>query len=180
MIQYMLINANYIRAFFCRFVNGMVYYGVSFSSPFVGGNMYLNFFITSTIALVAYPALAWGCNRLATSDKVSRALFDSLLLSCLFFSLIAENVVSTELTATVVVSFPLSMFYSSMSPYIQVTKWSASSYSGLAARKQYAVVFSSLPLDLLDLFCSLYSTTETIKVDISYQNTYSFLVRTKG
>ena len=46
-----------------RFVNGMVYYGVSFSSPSVGGNMYLNFFITSTIALVAYPALAWGCNR---------------------------------------------------------------------------------------------------------------------
>lgn len=29
---------------------------------------------------------------------------------------------STELTATVVVSFPLAMFYSSMSPYVQVTK----------------------------------------------------------
>lgn len=58
----MLIYA-FIRAFFARFVNGMVYYGVSFSAPFVGGNMYLNFFITSTIALVAYPALAWGCNR---------------------------------------------------------------------------------------------------------------------
>lgn len=41
----------------------MVYYGVSYSSPFVGGNVYLNFFITSTVALVAYPALAWGCNR---------------------------------------------------------------------------------------------------------------------
>ena len=60
--DYMLIYA-FVRAFFARFVNGMVYYGVSFSAPFVGGNMYLNFFITSTIALVAYPALAWGCNR---------------------------------------------------------------------------------------------------------------------
>lgn len=50
-------------SWYCWFVNGMVYYGVSYSSPFVGGNVYLNFFITSTVALVAYPALAWGCNR---------------------------------------------------------------------------------------------------------------------
>ena len=33
--------------------------------------MYLNFFITSTIALVAYPALAWGCNRYVTGYGVN-------------------------------------------------------------------------------------------------------------
>jgi len=55
----------------------MVYYGVSFSSPFVGGNMYLNFFITSTIALVAYPALAWGCNRFGRKKTICCGLFFS-------------------------------------------------------------------------------------------------------
>ena len=62
----LLSNSTLDGSFYTRFVNGMVYYGVSFSSPSVGGNMYLNFFITSTIALVAYPALAWGCNRYVT------------------------------------------------------------------------------------------------------------------
>lgn len=59
-----------------RFVNGMVYYGVSYSSPFVGGNVYLNFFITSTVALVAYPALAWGCNRFVFYYNVVWAVSD--------------------------------------------------------------------------------------------------------
>ncbi|CAH3161433.1 unnamed protein product [Porites lobata] len=64
-------------SWFCWFVNGMVYYGVSFSSPTVGGNMYLNFFITSTIALVAYPALAWGCNRFGRKKTICCGLFFS-------------------------------------------------------------------------------------------------------
>ncbi|KAL9979760.1 hypothetical protein ACROYT_G017470 [Oculina patagonica] len=64
-------------SWYCWFVNGMVYYGVSFSSPFVGGNMYLNFFITSTIALVAYPALAWGCNRFGRKKTICCGLFFS-------------------------------------------------------------------------------------------------------
>ncbi|XP_020605192.1 organic cation transporter protein-like [Orbicella faveolata] len=64
-------------SWYCWFVNGMVYYGVSFSSPFVGGSMYLNFFITSTIALVAYPALAWGCNRFGRKKTICCGLFFS-------------------------------------------------------------------------------------------------------
>lgn len=64
-------------SWYCWFVNGMVYYGVSFSAPFVGGNMYLNFFITSTIALVAYPALAWGCNRFGRKKTICCGLFFS-------------------------------------------------------------------------------------------------------
>ncbi|KAK3740890.1 hypothetical protein QZH41_013408 [Actinostola sp. cb2023] len=35
------------------FVNGLVYYGVSFSSPSLGGNMYLSFFLTSVVELPA-------------------------------------------------------------------------------------------------------------------------------
>ncbi|PFX15269.1 organic cation transporter protein-like isoform X1 [Stylophora pistillata] len=66
-------------SWYCWFVNGMVYYGVSYSSPFVGGNVYLNFFITSTVALVAYPALAWGCNRFGRKKTICCGLFFSAL-----------------------------------------------------------------------------------------------------
>ena len=35
---------------FChRFVNNLVYYGVAFASPSLGGNMYFNFFLTSVV-----------------------------------------------------------------------------------------------------------------------------------
>lgn len=62
-------------SWYCWCVNGMVYYGVSFSSPTVGGNMYLNFFITSTVSLIAYPALAWACNRFGRKKSICCGLF---------------------------------------------------------------------------------------------------------
>ena len=37
----------YIIFAFCRGVSGLVYYGISLSTPSVGGNMYLNFFISA-------------------------------------------------------------------------------------------------------------------------------------
>ncbi|RMX49474.1 hypothetical protein pdam_00017632 [Pocillopora damicornis] len=74
-------------SWYCWFVNGMVYYGVSYSSPFVGGNVYLNFFITSTVALVAYPALAWGCNRnVGMGTSTSAARVGSFLSSYIVYS----------------------------------------------------------------------------------------------
>ncbi|KAL9978320.1 hypothetical protein ACROYT_G015820 [Oculina patagonica] len=48
---------------YCWFVNGMVYYGVYFSIPNIGGNMYLNFFLASVIEIPAIPAGIWIYDR---------------------------------------------------------------------------------------------------------------------
>ncbi|XP_078378344.1 organic cation transporter protein-like [Oculina patagonica] len=44
-------------------VNGMVYYGVAFSTPTLGGNMYLNFFLSSIIEFPANYAGIWAMGR---------------------------------------------------------------------------------------------------------------------
>ncbi|KAJ7391895.1 hypothetical protein OS493_016191 [Desmophyllum pertusum] len=44
-------------------VNGMVYYGVSFSTPTLGGNMYLNFFLSSVIEIPANYAGIWAMGK---------------------------------------------------------------------------------------------------------------------
>ena len=41
----------------------MVYYGVSFSTPTLGGNMYLNFFLASIIEIPANYAGIWAMGR---------------------------------------------------------------------------------------------------------------------
>ena len=41
----------------------MVYYGVFLSAPSVGGNMYLNFFLTSLVELPAIPLGVWAYNK---------------------------------------------------------------------------------------------------------------------
>lgn len=46
-----------------RFVNALVYYGVSFSSPNLGGSIYLNFFLTSVIEIPANIAGIWAMGR---------------------------------------------------------------------------------------------------------------------
>lgn len=61
------------RAFICllmyefnfsyRFVNALVYYGVFLSAPTIGGNFYLNFFLTSLVELPAIPVGIWFFNR---------------------------------------------------------------------------------------------------------------------
>ena len=40
-----------------------MYYGVFLSAPNIGGNFYLNFFLTSLIELPAIPAGVWAFNR---------------------------------------------------------------------------------------------------------------------
>lgn len=49
-----------------RFVNGMVYYGIIFSIPYVGGNMYLNFFLASLVEFPAIPGGIWIYDRSVT------------------------------------------------------------------------------------------------------------------
>ena len=46
-----------------RFVNAMVYYGVSFSTPTLGGNMYLNFFLASIIEIPANYVSIWAMGK---------------------------------------------------------------------------------------------------------------------
>ena len=41
----------------------MVYYGVSFSAPTLGGNMYLNFFLASIIEIPANYVGIWALGR---------------------------------------------------------------------------------------------------------------------
>lgn len=46
-----------------RFLNALVYYGVSFSTPTLGGNMYLNFFLSSVIEIPANYVAIWSLGR---------------------------------------------------------------------------------------------------------------------
>ena len=41
----------------------MVYYAVFLATPYVGGNMYLNFFLTSAIEIALLPIDIWIYNR---------------------------------------------------------------------------------------------------------------------
>lgn len=50
---------------------------------------------------------------------------------------------------------------------------SVSSFSGLAVRRPYVAVCSSLLLELLGLFCSLCLMMETTQVETSYQTTHA-------
>ena len=56
------IRAPTLSLSFARFVNSMVYYGVSLSAPVLGGNMYLNFFLISALEVPANYATIF-CNR---------------------------------------------------------------------------------------------------------------------
>ena len=59
-----VIISTYLISFVIyRFVNALVYYGVILSAPSIGGNFYLNFFLTSLVELPAIPAGVWVFNR---------------------------------------------------------------------------------------------------------------------
>lgn len=49
-----------LLAFLCRFVNALVYFGLSLNVKNLAGNMYVNFFILIIIELPA-ALLAWYC-----------------------------------------------------------------------------------------------------------------------
>ncbi|EDO29771.1 predicted protein, partial [Nematostella vectensis] len=57
-----------------RFVNGMVYYGVSMSSGDFGGSIYLNFVLTSLVEIPGNWLVIDNCNRFVTILKVPRKI----------------------------------------------------------------------------------------------------------
>lgn len=62
-IRIIFWEKSFFLFFYFRFVNALVYYGVFLSAPNIGGNFYLNFFLTSLIELPAIPAGVWAFNR---------------------------------------------------------------------------------------------------------------------
>jgi len=58
----------------------MVYYGVSFSTPTLGGNMYLNFFLASIIEIPANYVAIWALGRwVAGRDVLAENFFGTNL-----------------------------------------------------------------------------------------------------
>lgn len=64
-----------------RFVSGMVYYGVYLSTPSVGGNLYLNFFLTSIVEVFCLPFIVWSSNKYARDLLFSRLMCLTILIS---------------------------------------------------------------------------------------------------
>lgn len=46
-----------------RFVNAQVYFGVSLGSVLLGGNIYLNFFLTSLVEIPGNAFAIWAMDR---------------------------------------------------------------------------------------------------------------------
>ena len=58
-----IASCNVFSSLYSRFVNAMVYYGVSFSTPTLGGNIYLNFFLASIVEIPANYVGIWSIGR---------------------------------------------------------------------------------------------------------------------
>ncbi len=58
------IKQYYDTCCFCRFVNSLVYYGLSLSSSSLGGNDYINFLISGAVEIPAYLFCQLTMNRL--------------------------------------------------------------------------------------------------------------------
>ncbi|XP_073236128.1 organic cation transporter protein-like [Porites lutea] len=57
-------------SWYAWFVNAMVYYGVSFSTPTLGGNMYLNFFLASIIEIPANYVSIWAMGKIGRKKSL--------------------------------------------------------------------------------------------------------------
>ena len=60
------MTINLIYLCFDRFVNAQVYFGVSLGSVMLGGNMYLNFFLTSLVEIPGNAFAIYSMNRFKT------------------------------------------------------------------------------------------------------------------
>ena len=56
-------NSRIIVCLRVRFVNAQVYFGVSLGSVLLGGNIYLNFFLTSLVELPGNAFAIWSMDR---------------------------------------------------------------------------------------------------------------------
>lgn len=68
-----------LLSWYIWFVCGMVYYGVYLSTPNVGGNLYMNFFLTSFIEVFCLPVIVWSSNRFGRK----KIIIGSLVLAAL-------------------------------------------------------------------------------------------------
>ncbi|XP_031565339.1 organic cation/carnitine transporter 4-like isoform X2 [Actinia tenebrosa] len=59
-----------LLSWFCWFVNGLVYYGISLSTPTVGGNMYLNFFLSTVCEAIAMAIAVPILNRFGRKKTI--------------------------------------------------------------------------------------------------------------
>ncbi|XP_078378347.1 organic cation transporter protein-like [Oculina patagonica] len=68
-------------SWYAWFVNAMVYYGVSFSTPTLGGNMYLNFFLASIIEIPANYVGIWAIGRFGRKKPLVYCMFIAAIAS---------------------------------------------------------------------------------------------------
>ncbi|KAJ7383539.1 hypothetical protein OS493_027202 [Desmophyllum pertusum] len=70
-----------LLSWYIWFVCGMVYYGVYLSTPNVGGNLYLNFFLTSVIEVFCLPLIVWSSDRFGRKKVIVGSLIFAALSS---------------------------------------------------------------------------------------------------
>ena len=59
-------SMNFLCCFYCRFVNALVYYGISLNTSNLGGSPYWNCFIAGAVEIPAYALVILAMNvRLA-------------------------------------------------------------------------------------------------------------------
>lgn len=68
-------------SWYAWFVNAMVYYGVSFSTPTLGGNMYLNFFLASIIEIPANYVAIWALGRFGRKKPLVYCMITAAIAS---------------------------------------------------------------------------------------------------
>lgn len=79
-----------LLSWYIWFVCGMVYYGVYLSTPNVGGNLYMNFFLTSFIEVFCLPIIVWSSDRFGRK----KVIIGSLILAAV--SSIGAVLLTTE------------------------------------------------------------------------------------
>jgi len=105
-----------LLSWYCWFVNALVYYGVILSAPSIGGNFYLNFFLTSLVELPAIPAGVWVFNRFGRKRSIIASLilasfgaFASVLISS------EDNVSKGALAGKIIMSMIVAKFFITIS-----------------------------------------------------------------
>lgn len=70
-----------LLSWYIWFVCGMVYYGVYLSTPNVGGNLYMNFFLTSFIEVFCLPIIVWSSDKFGRKKVIIGSLIFAALSS---------------------------------------------------------------------------------------------------
>ncbi|CAB4029035.1 organic cation transporter -like, partial [Paramuricea clavata] len=90
------------------FTNALVYFGVSFGSVDLGGNIYLNFFLISLVGVPANFALMWAVNRFGRKVCVITGLIITIVASSISVSIPADQNpanIGGRITAAIIAKF---------------------------------------------------------------------------